>query len=181
MNAHDPDVFKIINATLKWAEIRLKERGESTVERLWDEDPEHAVEFVLMQSSPDISHSALLSRLLNGGQPLDAPPPRAHSYPWYSLIEDEVTLLADVFIDFEDNGRKVKNEKRVWICQSPWEIVDTTDEGLIVKYDDRNPLFLLSKSTYYARSISPEAVDGMIAVPGYQMKKINEGNDENGN
>jgi len=39
------------------------------------------------QLCADIDHSALLVRLLDGKEPLPAPPPRANSYPWYDLIE----------------------------------------------------------------------------------------------
>lgn len=38
-------------------------------------------------SAADIDHSALLARIRAGKRPLDEPPPKSFSYPWYALME----------------------------------------------------------------------------------------------
>lgn len=45
---------------------------------------------------PDATHSALLMRLLMGGQPLDKPPPLSFSYPNYSLGEGKPTMVTEI-------------------------------------------------------------------------------------
>ena len=41
----------------------------------------------------DVSHSALLHRLLSGKSPLDKPPPKSYSYPDYPMAEGEAVQI----------------------------------------------------------------------------------------
>ena len=78
----------------------------------------------------DIAHSALLHRILDGLPVLPVPPPRAHSYPWYELLEKG-----------EGTPHEVFEEKTFFpfhtliIDQSPWKIVEKVrDEEWRVRY-----------------------------------------------
>ena len=48
-------------------------------------------------SSTDVSHSALLRRLLQGGMLHENPPPKRMSYPAWSLVEQEEIEIRDLY------------------------------------------------------------------------------------
>ncbi len=62
----------------------------------------------------DVSHSALLGRLLEGKEPLDAPPPKSYSYPWYELVEEGKAYISECWR---------LDERTLVIHQSIWNIV----------------------------------------------------------
>jgi len=119
-----PEERRIAYAVVRW--IALKTQFESRYDPL--KGPTMA----------DIDHSALLSRLLEGKEPLPVPPPKQFSYPAYHLVEaDEPQYVLEVW--FKDDGREVVIE------QSPWIIVSkTNDEDYLVRWD-HNQLYRLYK------------------------------------
>lgn len=92
----------------------------------------------------DMWHSALLSRLLDGKEPLAQPPPIASSYPWYGLVDNGEGKAATVFEptwDFTDN------KKYLSIEQSFWEIIEkVNNEEYIVRWQDQEELYKVTKS-----------------------------------
>jgi len=94
-------------ATLDAVKLWLKIRGK----------PDDA------QLCADIDHSALLARLLDGKEPLPAPPPRAFSYPWYDLIESGKGDAMEVW-------RHPPNADTISINQSgQWAVIEARDDG----------------------------------------------------
>lgn len=84
-----------------------------------------------------IDHSSLLNRLLEGKEPLPDPPPRAMSYPWYSLIENGKDYPYEVFFV----------EQEVVIEQMSWQILEKiNDNQYIVSYDKNKSSWRLSKT-----------------------------------
>ena len=78
----------------------------------------------------DMTHSSLLSRILNGKEPLPTPPPRAYAYPWYSLIEDGKAEISDVHFH-KDAGY----QGEVIICQSGWKVAEKrSDAEYLLQY-----------------------------------------------
>ena len=64
----------------------------------------------------NMQKSALLRRLLDGTEPFPLPPPKAYSYPWYSLLEKgEVSG----YLDHSKYG-----DDRLNISQSLWYIIE---------------------------------------------------------
>lgn len=74
----------------------------------------------LMGNSPGHSKSALFARLLNGKEALPFPPPRAHSYPWYSVIEEPGWHRARLDGSAARDGEAANS--CLGINQSRWEI-----------------------------------------------------------
>jgi len=70
------------------------------------------------------SHSALLRRLLSGKPPLDKPPPRACSYPWYELGEGAKCSLIDAPREYE-RGKLI-------VEQATYDIESRGPDGYVV-------------------------------------------------
>jgi hypothetical protein len=64
---------RILDCVAKWLDIKNKYRGDVT-------------------TGPDVQHSALLRRLLEGKEPLPEPPPLMNSYPDYNAVEGTAPL-----------------------------------------------------------------------------------------
>jgi hypothetical protein len=64
----------------------------------------------------DVSHSALLHRLLSGKEPLDKPPPKSYSYPDYPMAEGEAVQVDEPRAStYDDDGYNiVVNQSRAW-------------------------------------------------------------------
>lgn len=78
-----------------------------------------------------IRKSALFHRLIEGKELLPVPPPRAYSYPWYSLIEDGYGHPLEVWKD-EHN---MFGFPAVGIDQSIWKLEEELgDKDYIVRY-----------------------------------------------
>lgn len=69
-------------------------------------------------NTADMFHSSLLQRLLEGQPPLPLPPPKAFSYPWYSLIE-----RGEGWCD-----AMVWQDTKMVINQGLWDIVKREDQ-----------------------------------------------------
>ncbi len=76
-------------------------------------------------SDIDCYKSALLERLRNGLEPLDFPPPKGYSCPWYALVEDRGPHLAIYSTDISFAFKKFPHFPNVdiWILQSPYKRV----------------------------------------------------------
>ena len=73
----------------------------------------------------DMSHSALLHRLLSGKAPLPSPPPKHFSSPWYELIEDGFAIPFEVW---ETKGTWAEDNfehDTIYIDQQPWTVVES--------------------------------------------------------
>lgn len=78
-----------------------------------------------------IRKSALFQRLMEGKEPLPIPPPRAFSYPWYSLIDDGYGYPFEVW-KAEDN---LFGFPAVGIDQSVWKLEqELGEDNFIVSY-----------------------------------------------
>lgn len=85
---------------------------------------------VLSLSQAGHPKSALFWRLLEGKDPLPAPPPLSYSYPWYSVVEDAGpwTVVApgehtNTVTDFINSHYLLDGAPQVIIHQSAWELV----------------------------------------------------------
>lgn len=95
---------------------------------------EHGLEFPtnVQQLQIYMMKSALLSRLIEGKDPLPYPPPLSFSYPWYSLIETGEANIIDLW---EDN-LLISNGPVIMIHQFPWKILQKIDEdSWLVTYE----------------------------------------------
>jgi hypothetical protein len=67
------------------------------------------------QLAADFAHSALLTRMLDGKEPLPQPPPVSYSYPWYILMERTGTHRAEVH--FREDGSAEVNQNPNWTVE----------------------------------------------------------------
>lgn len=76
----------------------------------------------------DLKHSALLRLITAGQTPWRVPPPKAWSYPWYSIFEhqedDEWFIIGEIWHASKYGGP----EDVVVINQSKWDVVETHGE-----------------------------------------------------
>ena len=70
----------------------------------------------------DISHSALLRRLIDGKDPLPDPPPESFGQPWYELVE--IGTSANVSVSEIDWGRGT----HLIINQALWKVIRQENE-----------------------------------------------------
>lgn len=98
-----------------------------------------------LPSDADIYKSALFERIRSGKRPLDEPPPRGFSCPWYALVEDRGPHYVgdDVW-----NGPMagIHLEKTMFVFQHPYAIVEERGEHDMVVRDatrDTSYRFLL--------------------------------------
>lgn len=76
----------------------------------------------------DLDHSALFQRLLADEKVLPEPPPRAYSYPWYSLLEGGIGYPHEVWFPSK-KGISHWGANTVVIEQNAdWKIVETISE-----------------------------------------------------
>jgi hypothetical protein len=105
---------KDINLVFQWLEIRAQSGWEF---------PYDVQSFKIAARK-----SCLLERLLSGKQPLDIPPPRSYSNPWYELIEDGVGYPYEVQV--------LESSRFIVIDQTWWYIEETLGpDNWYVTYD----------------------------------------------
>ena len=112
----NPEMERIVKAVLDW----ITTRGE--------ENPYQSADW-LAGLEADAGHSALLSRLLDGGPVLEHKPPLHNSYPWYDLIENGSAVINARFCDYHkvNDGGIIEGE--YWsIGQNVWWV--TGHEGV---------------------------------------------------
>jgi hypothetical protein len=91
----------------------------------------------LEQLQCDLDHSALLLRLLEGKEPFPEPPPRAHSYPNYGLLENGWHDPLEVN-EYDKGSSLAKDEGGpvIVIDQTIWKLIAKVgDEEWIVTYE----------------------------------------------
>lgn len=85
-----------------------------------------------LPSDADIYKSALFERIRSGKRPLDEPPPRGLSCPWYALIEDRGPhYVSDAW---RGDGGMIKPDTFV-VFQHPYQIVEERSEHEFVVRD----------------------------------------------
>jgi len=114
----------------------------------------------------DVSHSALLGRILAGGKPLTYAPPIAFSYPWYDLYDKptEDHLAVEVHI---------RNKFEIVINQVVWKAHELEqDIHYTVMYGD-NPDVFDFKLKPYIRKVFLKSTKTMVDVPaeGWFIKR----------
>jgi hypothetical protein len=116
------DETRIAAAVLRWIAVAREHGRENLYGPAW------------MPGSIDAAKSSLLRRLLDGKEPLPVPPPRAHSYPWYEIVETGRTQLSAMFIE----GPYDRAEGTfIHVAQHPWKVLRTEGAGRwIVSYRD---------------------------------------------
>ncbi len=85
---------------------------------------------------PDVSHSALLKRLLAGAPKFPDPPPRSCSYPHYELAAGELCETSEVTLHPQEDGSTV-----VYADQAAWELVSQDGEVLTVRWAASGELY----------------------------------------
>lgn len=111
-----------IDCLLRWLRVR--------------EEAGHPFPQSLRQLEADIAHSALLTRLLEGKDPLPEPPPRAMAYPWYELIEKGRAEAYEVF-ELTGGVEEGSGYQVLVVDQYPWKIVKKVSEDeYLVTYDE---------------------------------------------
>lgn len=125
------------------------ERWEGRVftEAEWEDWKKSASGF-MCSYQPGHHSSALFRRLLEGFQPLELPPPVAHSYPWYEVIEKpKVSGLMVAFEGERASAMTLSEHSRrrpsvegaigiVQINQSIWEVLERSGDQAIVTYGE---------------------------------------------
>jgi hypothetical protein len=114
----------------------------------------------------DVSHSALLGRILAGGKPLPYAPPIAFSYPWYDLYDEptEDHFVVEVHI---------RNQFEIVINQVVWKAhEEKKDLHYTVMYGDNPDVFDL-KLKPYIRKVFQKSTRTIVEVPseGWFIKK----------
>ena len=103
---HTREQENTLTAVKEWVRLRIEHEARASEE----------TKLVWQQLLADIDHSALLPRLLDGKEALEKAPPRAYSYPWYSLVEDgKVEGGFEVYEEADSEQPKV-----IVIAQAPW-------------------------------------------------------------
>jgi hypothetical protein len=77
-------------------------------------------------TSADISHSALLERMLSGKEPLEHAPPKRMSYPWYALSDGEKIKINTVF------EKVVERDGLVFVAGAGPFNWESKEEGILV-------------------------------------------------
>ena len=111
-----------ITATLRWLLIRQQEGQEP-------------LSLGLEQLQADVDHSGLLPRLLEGKEPLPAPPPGGA----YQLIENGYALLSQYDVSWLRNPgfSGLEPGDNVWVFGSIWRVVGRLSEHSVeVSYPD---------------------------------------------
>lgn len=116
----------VINSVIEWIDTVAKARGEYN-----------------KPSTADVTHSALLMRILGGRKPHTVPPPRSYSYPWYELLEPgnegkDFQCEASVWLRGEDGV-----ETDLLINQTRWSILKVVEPNkrYRVRYAKDYPVF----------------------------------------
>lgn len=120
-------VHRCIN---RWAWIRF---GAMTPE----EQQTHRT--TITQVSADVDHSGLLNRLLSGKRPFKYPPPRAMSYPWYSLLEDKQQMSCNAHIHEIAHVNSWLDFPHVNLEQGIWKILRKEDDAYICEWVGGHP------------------------------------------
>ena len=95
-------------------------------------------------TGPDVSHSSLLRRLLEGQKPFKVPPPRSYSYPNTDLAAGKPIVGDELW--FTEGSWLHTNKPHVVIAQSPYLIVEKKSEtDLIVEWEESGERFSLQK------------------------------------
>lgn len=108
----------------------------------------------------DIYHSALLKRLMLNEPIFKHRPPRAMSYPWYSLLDNGIENAAEVCIHIRDAAAKSLGKDVININQSLWTPISVNSDGTEFEaewYDDRF-LTVMGQPDYYPWRVMGERV-----------------------
>jgi hypothetical protein len=81
----------------------------------------------------EVSHSALLHRLLDGKHPHATPPPVAFSYPWHELVEHGRDVHCEV--SFYPEGVLGRQGPTIVINQGLWRVLERKGEEFVVTHD----------------------------------------------
>lgn len=78
-----------------------------------------------LPSAADIIKSRLFWRIRSGKRPLDHPPPRAYSCPWYEVVEEDRPHWA-----YEISDSPLSHEKgMVYIAQCAYKVLEYGEDG----------------------------------------------------
>jgi hypothetical protein len=144
-NAPDDESLDQIAALTRWIQV-----GRST--GYFNYGMEHRPDRDRFPNDADIHHSALLSRLRSGKDPLPKPPPHAFSSPWYSVMEEDgphdcevgEIMPVEPWMDASSDSDK----PRIAINQDLWIVEkQVSDDELLVRWLPGYPLFRLTKKT----------------------------------
>ena len=122
----NPEAWRGIMCFLRWIQIRA-ENG-------------HPIPNFLPAIEGDIFHSYLLRRMLDGKEPLEAPPPESFGQPWYELVETGRGVATEV------KPWEWAPEQKISINQGIWTIVQKRSETeYLVTYRLNPASYLLAK------------------------------------
>jgi hypothetical protein len=145
------DEKEVVHAVVKWIATVREAYGNNA----W------------LPHAADVSHSALLQRIMSGKAPLPHAPPRAFSYPWYDLYDKptEDHFVVDVHVG---------HGAVVIINQAAWDLIETVeiDMHYVVKYGALPDIFDLKLKPYIAK-VFQKSTKTMVEVPseGWFIKK----------
>ena len=121
------EAWRGIMCFLRWIQIRA-ENG-------------HPIPNFLSAMEGDIFHSHLLRRLLDGKDPLEAPPPESFGQPWYELVEKGQGTATEV------KPWEWAPEQKISVNRCIWTILEKkSNDEFIVTYRSNRDSFRLSKS-----------------------------------
>lgn len=114
---------RVLQCVQRWLQIR--------------EDFEGAFPASAVQLAVDMSHSALLQRLLEGKEPFEDPPPLSYSDPWYELLEYGTAACSAQL--FPEVGQ-------VLINQEAWNLLeDLGGQAFVVSYPQTSAQYSLAQ------------------------------------
>jgi hypothetical protein len=148
-----PEEYKIAEMVVEYIRI-CRESGAA--ERHWQGGTNG------LPSKADIWHSALLNRLKSGKRIFKVPPPKAHSYPWYDIIDEGAWYFHS---DYETDMYYYpaeEDEPTYVIRQSRWKILD------------RDPLTIswTGKDRWVFEDAEPGHLSGVTAKTGKGWLKV---------
>jgi hypothetical protein len=185
-------------STIRWVLIRRQFEGRDPLpadgSAALANDP-HG--YGLGQIMADVDHSELLQRLLDGKEPLPAPPPLCSSYPWYDLIERGYALAMADFCHF--HHRPVPSPTCAFDDLQPgdlvsfngshgWEVVGRLNEHSFEVRHERAPgrwrLTFVPDATFGGTAMpyrrNGEEFYGPIRGDGYVLRRFEKAEGEAG-
>lgn len=147
--------------------------------KFWEIRTENGYEFPndLNQFKISCRKSALLHRMLEGKEPLPIPPPTAHSYPWYDLIENEIGHPYEVWEGDDFIAKAFGDDLVVVIDQTVWKLLEKLGEdSWIVTYsygrDEKRKLAESKWHVYTIGSRIPQRPEAPSSNKLWEIKRV---------
>lgn len=158
-NNSNPEMERVVKAVLDWLTVRAREMPDE-YDANW-----------IASLEVDADHSALLSRLLDGKEPLEHRPPLYMSYPWYGLITHGHDLMNAHFCHHHKEGDGGLFEGHYWhLGQQAWWVQVQDGDKYLLKHPYGWIAELVPDKCPVRRKVDGEWIDD--TEPGYRLTII---------